>query len=274
MNVKLYKSSLYIITLFSIIVNSIDIKFTQFPEFVVKKDERELYGKNIFMGLIFLPDYDKIIQENSRDVRKSNNTTLLKNEVFEIKIKGVDVGEVIKSLKTKDGRKEFYRKHKLIILYVTFGIGTTIISFGSYYLFRFIFPNAESVPSWLSWIFKLTAPFNIESSTVFPVIMSWIFANLFSFFTNRVYVFESQAHSVGRFLLEMLKFFASRIATLIVDMVIMFLLVDLTGIHGGLYEFCAKIFSNIVVLVLNFILSKLFVFRKKKQKSETGNDDN
>ena len=70
MNVKLYKSSLYIITLFSIIVNSIDIKFTQFPEFVVKKDERELYGKNIFMGLIFLPDYDKIIQENSRDVRK------------------------------------------------------------------------------------------------------------------------------------------------------------------------------------------------------------
>ena len=88
-------------------------------------------------------------------------SALIDERMFEIKIKGVDVGEVIKSLKTKDGRKEFYRKHKLIILYVTFGIGTTIISFGSYYLFRFIFPNAESVPSWLSWIFKLTAPFNI-----------------------------------------------------------------------------------------------------------------
>lgn len=186
--------------------------------------------------------------------------------VFEIKIKGVDVGEALRSLKTKKGRKEFYEKHKAIVLYFAFGIGTTIISLGSYYIIRKIFPDAESVPSWLSWIFNITAKLNIESSTVLPVLISWILANLFSFFTNRVYVFNSQARNFGRFMFEMAKFFASRIATLIVDMVIMFLLVDLPNIHGGLYEFCAKIFSNIIVLILNFILSKLFVFRKKKQK--------
>ncbi|MDE6728133.1 MAG: GtrA family protein, partial [Oscillospiraceae bacterium] len=72
--------------------------------------------------------------------------------------------------------------------------------------------------------------------------------------------------NIGRFLFEMAKFFASRIATLLVDLLIMFLLVDLPGLHGGLYEFSAKIFSNIIVLILNFILSKIFVFRKKKPK--------
>ncbi len=186
-----------------------------------------------------------------------------------IKIKGTDVGEVLRSLKTKEGRKEFYEKHKPIVLYFAFGIGTTIISLGSYYIFRKVFPNAESVPSWLSWIFNITAIFNIESNTFFPVLLSWLLANLFSFFTNRVYVFNSQAHNFGRFIFEMGKFFASRIATLIIDTIIMFLLVDLTGVHGGLYEFCAKIFSNVIVLILNFILSKVFVFRRKKPKSES-----
>ena len=186
--------------------------------------------------------------------------------MFEIKIKGVDVGEVLRSLKTKEGRKAFYEKYKPMVLYFLFGIGTTIISLGSYYIFRKLFPNEEIVPLRLAWIFNITSKNNIESSTMLPVLLSWILANLFSFFTSRVLVFQSQARKFWRIMLEMAKFFASRIATLIVDMIVMFLLVDLPNIHGGLYEFCAKIFSNIIVLILNYILSKLFVFRKKKPK--------
>lgn len=186
--------------------------------------------------------------------------------VLEIKIRGVDVKEVLKSLKTKEGRREFYKKHKAMVLYITFGIGTTIISLGSYYILRKLFPDAESAPSWLSWIYNITAKFNIESNTVFPVLASWVLANLFSFFMTRVYVFDSQAKNFGFVMLELARFFASRIATLIVDMLIMFLLVDLPHLHGGFYEFCAKIFSNLVVLILNYILSKIFVFRKKKTK--------
>ncbi len=185
-----------------------------------------------------------------------------------IKIKKFDIKELTKSLKTKEGRREFVKNHKEIILYFVFGIGTTIISMVSYYLIRVIFPNAESVPPWLSWIFNITSAFGIESNTALPVIISWFLSVTFAFLTNRVYVFNSQVKTFGGFMFEALKLYASRIATLFVDLLIMFLLVDLTGIHNVLYEFAAKVFSNVVVLIINYILSKMFVFRKKKPEQD------
>ena len=184
-----------------------------------------------------------------------------------MKIKGKELGEIVKSLKTREGRREFYRENREIILYVIFGAGTTLISMGSYALFRVIFPNAESVPAWLGWIYELTKGFGVDSNTILPNLLSWIFANIFAFLTNRIIVFQSRKK--GAFvILEVLKFFASRLFTLAVDILIMFLLVDLTGIHNFFYEFGAKIISTIVVLVLNYLLSKLFVFRKKKEEKE------
>lgn len=176
--------------------------------------------------------------------------------------------EALASLKTKEGRAEFYSLHKEIILYFVFGVGTTIVSMGSYYLCRVLFPNSESVPGWLQWIYSITGIFGIESNTALPVIVSWFLSVTFAFLTNRTYVFGSQANTFGKFMLEALRLYASRIATLLVDLLIMFLLVDLPGIHNVFYEFCAKVFSNVVVLVLNYILSKVFVFRKKKTKPE------
>ena len=184
-----------------------------------------------------------------------------------MKIKGKELGDIVKSLKTREGRREFYRENREIILYVIFGAGTTLISMGSYALFRIIFPNAESVPAWLGWIYELTKGFGVDSNTILPNLLSWICANIFAFLTNRIIVFQSRKK--GAFvILEVLKFFASRLFTLAVDILIMFLLVDLTGIHNFFYEFGAKILSTIVVLVLNYILSKLFVFRKKKEEKE------
>ena len=181
-----------------------------------------------------------------------------------MKINGKELGEILKSLKTREGRRDFYRENREIILYVIFGAGTTLISMGSYALFRIIFPNAESVPAWLGWIYELTKGFGVDSNTILPNLLSWIFANIFAFLTNRIIVFQSRKK--GAFvILEALKFFASRLFTLAVDILIMFLLVDLTGIHNFFYEFGAKIISTIVVLVLNYLLSKLFVFRKKKE---------
>lgn len=186
---------------------------------------------------------------------------------IEIKIK-INIKELTESLKTKDGRREFYRNHKEIILYFVFGIGTTIISMVSYYLVRVIFPDEESVPVWLAWIFNITSVFGIESNTALPVIISWFLSVTFAFLTNRVYVFHSRVKSVGGFILEALRLYASRIATLFVDLLIMFLLVDLPGIQNALYEFAAKIFSNVIVLIINYILSRVFVFRKKKPKND------
>ena len=167
-------------------------------------------------------------------------------------------------MKTAQGRRALFTKYKELILYFVFGVGTTIISFLTYYIFRWIFPDEGSVPSWLRWIFNITSAFGTESSTALPVILSWVFSVTFAFLTNRVYVFESKARSFGRVMGETVMFYLSRIFTLLVDLVIMFLLVDLTGIDNALYEFAAKVFSNCVVLVLNYILSKVIVFRKKK----------
>lgn len=176
------------------------------------------------------------------------------------------IKETLVSFKTKEGRAEFYELHKEIILYFAFGVGTTIVSMGSYYLSRLLFPNRESVPGWLQWIYSITGIFGIESKTALPVIISWFLSVTFAFLTNRVYVFGSQANTFGKFMLEALRLYASRVATLFVDLLIMFLLVDLPGIHIAIYEFCAKVLSNVIVLALNFVLSKIFVFRKKKPK--------
>lgn len=149
-------------------------------------------------------------------------------------------------------------------MYIIFGVCTTIISFVTYYLFRWIFPDENSVPEWLRWIFNITAAMGKESATALPVLLSWICSVTFAFITNRLFVFQSEAKKAG-VLREGVTFFLSRVFTLVVDLVIMFLLVDLTGIQNGLYEFAAKVLSNVVVLVLNYVLSKLFVFRKKKE---------
>ena len=148
-------------------------------------------------------------------------------------------------------------------MYIIFGVCTTIISFVTYYLFRWIFPDENSVPDWLKWVFNITSAMGTESATALPVLLSWICSVTFAFVTNRLFVFQSEAKKAG-VLREGVTFFLSRVFTLVVDLVIMFLLVDLTGIHNGLYEFAAKVLSNIVVLVLNYVLSKVFVFRKKK----------
>lgn len=187
----------------------------------------------------------------------------------EIKEKLKKLFDELRLLKTAEGRREFYALHKEIILYFAFGIGTTIVSMGSYYLCRVIFPDEDHVPVWLRWIFNITHRFGVESNTALPVIISWFLSVTFAFLTNRVYVFHSEVRTFWGFMLEALKLYASRIATLFVDLLIMFLLVDVPKIHNPLYEFCAKIFSNIIVLILNFILSKVFVFRNKKPKKHT-----
>lgn len=187
-------------------------------------------------------------------------------EMVNIKEKLKKIFEELKLLKTAEGRKEFYSLHKEIILYFAFGVGTTIVSMGSYYLSRLIFPNEDHVPMWLRWIFNITRTFGVESNTALPVIISWFLSVTFAFLTNRVYVFHSEVKSFGGFVVEALKLYASRIATLFVDLLIMFILVDIPQIQNPLYEFCAKVFSNVIVLILNFILSKVFVFRSKKPK--------
>ena len=182
-----------------------------------------------------------------------------------MKIGKESLGELFEKLKDKEGRRELLKKNRELIMYLLFGVLTTLVSLASYAVFRAVFPDASSVPAWLTWLFMLTSPFGIESSTVLPNVLSWILASTFAFITNKILVFRSESRTFGKVMTEALKFYAARISTLLVDILIMFLLVDLTNFHAAWYELLAKIFSNVVVIVLNYIFSKIFVFRKSRK---------
>ena len=188
-----------------------------------------------------------------------------------MKIGKETIREIFAELKTGDGRRGLYAKYREIIMYIVFGVLTTIISFASYYAARWIFPGAESVPVWLRWIFNITSVFGTDSATALPVIISWILSVTFAFVTNRTVVFRSAEKRVSGVLREAASFYAARLATLFVDLVIMFLLVDLTVIKNSWYELGCKLFSNIIILILNYVLSKLLVFRKKTESERKDN---
>lgn len=136
--------------------------------------------------------------------------------------------------------KEMFLKYKEIILYLIFGVLTTIVSLVSYYLLTI----------------TILDPNNAISLQI-ANILSWICAVLFAYITNRKYVFESNNKNKIK---EISKFVGSRIITLILDMLIMGIGVSILCFNDKIM----KIISQVVVIVLNYILSKIFVFKKKK----------
>lgn len=89
--------------------------------------------------------------------------------------------------------------------------------------------------------------------------IAWLLSVLFAYITNRKYVFDS--HSENR-IQECLKFYGSRISTGILDMAGMWMLVDIFYFPGMV----SKVGMNVVVIVLNYIFSKLFVFKDKEER--------
>ena len=84
---------------------------------------------------------------------------------------------------------------------------------------------------------------------------------LFAFFTNRRFVFESRETTAAGRWREFVSFFGCRVATGVLDVVIMAVAVDLMGWNGLVW----KLISNVLVIVLNYVASKWLIFRKKGQ---------
>ena len=134
--------------------------------------------------------------------------------------------------------KSLYNKYKEIINYLVVGGLTTVVSLGSYYLCVLTFLDP-----------------NVGIELQIANIISWICAVTFAYFTNRKFVFESKNNNK---LKEACSFYASRIATLLMDMGIMFVLVTLLGGNDKM----AKILVQVVVTIANYVISKFFVFKK------------
>ena len=126
------------------------------------------------------------------------------------------------------------------INYVIVGGLTTVVSLTSYYFFTTAFLDPQD-------------PFQLMAANTF----SWICAVSFAYITNRKFVFESKSTDKLR---EMLKFFSARISTLLIEMACMTLLVNILHWNDRISKFAVQF----IVMALNYIFSKLFVFRIKE----------
>ena len=145
--------------------------------------------------------------------------------------------------------KELCTKYREVISYIFWGAMTTAVSFVTYSLFTLLF----------------TAFLDTAAAVLIANILSWIFAVLFAFVTNKLWVFKSKSFEKSVVLPEFLKFLSSRIATGVIEMAGLPLLV-LLGLGGemfGIEGLVAKLIINVAVIVLNYVFSKLLVFKKK-----------
>lgn len=140
--------------------------------------------------------------------------------------------------------KELLKKYSEIIRYLIIGVLTTMVSLGVYYILTLTIFDPKKA---------------IELQII--NIISWIASVTFAYFTNRSFVFQ-QTQKMS--LKEAVNFYLSRLSTLGIDMIMMYILVTLLGFNDKII----KLIVQVVVIVLNYVFSKFFVFNKKEVKYE------
>lgn len=136
-----------------------------------------------------------------------------------------------------------YKKYEEIINYLIIGGCTTLVSLATYYLCVCTFLNP-----------------NDKLELQIANVISWIFAVTFAYFTNRIIVFKSKNEKK---LKEAISFYSSRILTLLLDAGLMYLFVSVLHYNDKI----VKLLVQFIIIIANYILSKLFVF-KKNEKSK------
>ena len=89
--------------------------------------------------------------------------------------------------------------------------------------------------------------------------MAWVLAVFFAYITNKIWVFESKTETLNELVKEIGSFVFARVVTLLIDMLIMYVGVEILFIN----KMIIKVLANIVVIVANYVFSKLFIFKKK-----------
>lgn len=131
-----------------------------------------------------------------------------------------------------------YIEHKEIIMYTFFGIMTFFVCMITYAYFNVVMGINELLANAYSWIFTV----------------------LFSFVTNKIWVFDAPTRTLWKLLIQMFGFFSGRFFTLIVEEAILFVFITMLSFPSII----VKLFAQIVVVTLNYVISKLIVFREKK----------
>ena len=141
--------------------------------------------------------------------------------------------------------KELYKKYEEIINYLIIGGLTTVVSLAVKYALLFTVLDAKNA---------------IELQIA--VVISWICAVAFAYVTNRIIVFKSKSKEIFK---EIVGFVSSRLLTLGLEMLLMWFFVTLLKLNSDTWVIIWTIVCQVLVIVLNYVFSKLFVFRKGKK---------
>lgn len=154
--------------------------------------------------------------------------------------------------------RSLLKKHKELILYVIFGGLTTLVNYVVYFLCKAV-------------------GLSYSPATV----IAWIVAVGFAYIVNRVWVFESKSRGVRAVLREIILFVGARLFSLVLELGVMFVgmdllqagrwVISLSAADLPLGEFLTKTVAQILVVLSNYVFSKLVIFRKSRsQSSEPG----
>lgn len=147
--------------------------------------------------------------------------------------------------------REWCKNHKEPLSYAFWCIMTTLVSWTAYTVFAYLFGLSELDPTVVAFISN---------------ILSWVCAVSFSFVANKIRVFESKSWRPKVVLPEALKFYSTRAAVGFVEtglatlMVLVGLDIPLFGVDGLM----SKMIVTPIIIVMNYLCGKFFVFRKKK----------
>lgn len=138
---------------------------------------------------------------------------------------------------------DMYKKYEEAVNYLIFGFLAFLVNMGAY-------AAAAKV---------LGADNDKVVLVLIATAFAWVVAVLFAYWTNRTFVFKSKVQEKADVWKEFFSFVSARIVTGIMEIVIMYVMVDLADVD----DMISKLVCNVVVIVSNYIFSKLWVFRKK-----------
>lgn len=142
--------------------------------------------------------------------------------------------------------QDIYYKYEEKWMYLLFGGLTTVISIVSKLVIFELIPDS---PAW-------------ENTT--GVVISWILAVTFAFFTNKKYVFKNETKTREEFWKTFFSFYGGRIATLVMEWAIFAVCCDWLKMNQKIITFL----SQVVIFVANYVISKVFVFHKKDEPAK------
>ena len=124
-----------------------------------------------------------------------------------------------------------------LVSYLFVGVATTVVNYVVYYIATRMLGMGVMAGTWTAWVFAVA----------------------FGYAANKAFVFKTHCENTAALVKEAVSFFAMRLVSLGMETVLMFVPVEVMGLN----DLVMKLIVNLVVIIANYVFSKMFIFRKK-----------